>query len=281
MDYQNLTYKKDGHVGLLTLNRPEVLNALSADLMQELSHALDEVNADKDVRCLIITGAGNRAFSVGFDLDGNQVDMRTDQVRDMLRGNYDILLKVWNLRIPVISAVNGYAVAAGSNLAMVADITLAAESAKFGEPELRHYALSPLLLLPWFSANRKMIHYLYYSGDTISAREAYEYGMVARVVPDDELLDTAMRMANRIAMVAPYAVEMTKDSLRATYEQMGFLNAMRYHRANDTLTIGAFGMPEKDRFFELIAAGDMKGFLELRDGPFKSAPPAFKSESSG
>ncbi len=272
MNYENLIYKKDEHVATVTLNRPDVLNALSAGLMQELASVLDEVNADRDVRCLIITGAGSRAFSVGFDLDGNQVDMRTDQVRDMLRGNYDILLKVWNLRVPVIAAVNGYAVAAGSNLAMISDITIAAESAKFGEPELRHFALSPLLLLPWFSANRKMIHYLYYSGDTIPASAAYEYGMVAKVVPDDQLLDTATAMATRIAMVAPYSVEMTKDSLRANYEQMGFLNAMRYHRANDTLTIGAAGIPEKDQFFELIAKGDMRGFLELRDGPFKSAP---------
>lgn len=272
MNYQDIVYKKDAHIATVTLNRPDVLNALSGNVMQELSTVLDEVNADKDVRCLIITGAGDRAFSVGFDLDGNQVDMRTDQVRDMLRGNYDILLKIWNLRIPVISAVNGYAVAAGSNLAMIADITVAAESAKFGEPELRHYALSPLLLLPWFSANRKMIHYLYYSGDTVTAAQAYEYGMVAKVVPDGDLLDTATRMATRISMVAPYAVEMTKDSLRASYEQMGFLNAMRYHRANDTLTIGSSGMAEKDRFFELIAKGDMRGFLELRDGPFKSAP---------
>jgi enoyl-CoA hydratase/carnithine racemase len=272
MSYVDLVYKKDEHVATITLNRPDVLNALSHNLMQELSSALDEVQADKEVRCLIITGAGDRAFSVGFDLDGNQVDMRTDTVRDMLKGNYDILLKIWNLRIPVISAVNGYAVAAGSNLSMIADVTIAAESAKFGEPELRHYALSPLLLLPWFSANRKMIHYLYYSGDTISAAQAYEYGMVAKVVPDADLLETANRMATRISMVAPYAVEMTKDSLRANYEQMGFLNAMRYHRANDTLTIGSHGFEEKDRFFDFIAKGDMRGFLEMRDGPFKSAP---------
>jgi enoyl-CoA hydratase len=271
MDYQYLIYKKTGHVAVVTLNRPSSLNSLSENLMREIAHVFDHIEEDRDVRCVVLTGAGDRAFSVGFDLDGNQVSMATPDVRAMLKGNYDILLRIWNLRVPVIAAVNGYAVAAGSNLAMVSDITIAAESAKFGEPELRHFALSPLLLLPWFAANKKKIHYLYYSGDTIGAAEALEYGMVAEVVPDDRLLDRAVAMAERISMVAPYAVESTKESLRANYEQMGFLNAMRFHRTNDALVIGSTGIPEKDEFFELIAEGNMKGFLELRDGPFKAA----------
>lgn len=271
MDYQDLIYKKTGHVAIVTLNRPSSLNSLSENLMREIAHVFDTIEEDKDVRCVVLTGAGDRAFSVGFDLDGNQVSMATPDVRAMLKGNYDILLRIWNLRIPVIAAVNGYAVAAGSNLAMVSDITIAAESAKFGEPELRHFALSPLLLLPWFAANKKKVHYLYYSGDTIGAAEALEYGMVAEVVPDDKLLDRAVAMAERIALVAPYAVESTKESLRANYEQMGFLNAMRFHRTNDALVIGSTGIPEKDKFFELIAEGNMRGFLELRDGPFKAA----------
>jgi enoyl-CoA hydratase/carnithine racemase len=169
----------------------------------------------------------------------------------------------------VIAAVNGFAVAAGSNLAMICDITLAAENARFGEPEIRHGALSPLLLLPWFNSNPKMIHYLYYSGDTVSAQEALGLGMVARVVPPEQLFDEAMRMARRIALVPPYAVQMTKDSLRRTYESMGFMTAQHMHKANDTLVLGSVGIPEKDRLFGLMEAGDMKAFLEARDGPFK------------
>lgn len=269
MSYESLKYEVDDNVALVTLNRPTKLNALSPTLMQELSAVLDEVNDDKGVRCLVITGEGDKAFSVGFDLEGTALPERTDEIRDMIRGNFDVFLKIWNLRVPSISAVNGYAVAAGSNVAMVCDVALASERAKFGEPELRHYALSPMLLLPWFNGNPKMTHYLYYSGDTITAQEAYEYGMVAKVVPHDQLVDEALRMAKRIAKVAPYAVEMTKDSIRRTYEMSGFLNALHYHRANDTLVIGASGIPEKERFFELTASGDMKAFLAERDGPFK------------
>ncbi len=264
-----LIYEQDGHVAVIRFNRPDKLNALTPAMMQELSRLLDQINTDDEVRCLVITGAGDRAFSVGFDLDGLQMPETTPDLTASVESNFRIILKIWNLRIPAIAAVNGYAVAAGSNLAMICDITLAAENARFGEPEIRHGALSPLLLLPWFNSNPKMIHYLYYSGDTISAQEALGMGMVARVVPHEQLFDEAMRMARRIALVPPYAVQMTKDSLRRTYESMGFMTAQYLHKANDTLVLGSVGIPEKDRLFGLMEAGDMKAFLEARDGPFK------------
>jgi enoyl-CoA hydratase/carnithine racemase len=264
-----LTYEQDGHVAIIRFNRPDKLNALTPPMMQELDRLLDQINADDEIRCLIITGAGERAFSVGFDLDGLQMPQTTPDLTVSVESNFRIILKIWNLRIPAIAAVNGFAVAAGSNLAMICDITIAAENARFGEPEIRHGALSPLLLLPWFNGNPKMIHYLYYSGDTISATEALGLGMVARVVPPDQLFAEALRMAQRIALVPPYAVRMTKDSLRRTYESMGFMNAQYQHKANDTLVLGSVGIPEKDRLFGLMESGDMKAFLEARDGPFK------------
>jgi enoyl-CoA hydratase/carnithine racemase len=269
MSSARLIYEQDEHVAIIRFNRPDKLNALTPAMMQELDRLLDQINTDDEVRCLVITGVGDRAFSVGFDLDGLQMPETTPDLTMAVESNFRIILKIWNLRIPAIAAVNGFAVAAGSNLAMICDITLAAENARFGEPEIRHGALSPLLLLPWFNGNPKMIHYLYYSGDTVSAQEALGLGMVARVVPLDQLFGEAMRMARRIAMVPPYAVRMTKDSLRRTYESMGFMNAQYLHKANDTLVLGSVGIPEKDRLFGLMESGDMKAFLEARDGPFK------------
>jgi enoyl-CoA hydratase/carnithine racemase len=264
-----LIYEQDEHVAIIRFNRPDKLNALTPAMMQELDRLLDRINADDEVRCLVITGVGDRAFSVGFDLDGLHMPETTPDLTMAVESNFRIILKIWNLRIPAIAAVNGFAVAAGSNLAMICDITLAAENARFGEPEIRHGALSPLLLMPWFNGNPKMIHYLYYSGDTVSAQEALGLGMVARVMPQEQLFGEAMRMARRIAMAPPYAVRMTKDSLRRTYESMGFMNAQYLHKANDTLVLGSVGIPEKDRLFGLMESGDMKAFLEARDGPFK------------
>jgi enoyl-CoA hydratase len=267
--YETLLFERDEHVAILTFNRPDKLNSLSPTTMREFSQALDAVQADAAIRCLILTGAGDRAFSTGFDLDGLEFPKRTDLAKANIEDNFTVLMKIWNLRIPVIAAVNGYAIAAGSNIAMICDITLASERAKFGEPEIRHLALSPMLLLPWFTSNPKMIHYLYYTGDTIGAQEALKYGLVAKVLPHEQLLPEALRMARRIALVPPYAVEMTKESLRRTYESMGFRNALQSHRYIDSLVLGASGIPEKDRFFDLMASGDMRAFLEARDGPFK------------
>jgi enoyl-CoA hydratase len=265
-----LKIERDEHVAILTFNRPDKLNALSPDLMQQLSSTLDHINADDDVRCVVLTGAGDRAFSVGFDLDGLEMPDTTPGLTSATNFNFHTIMKIWNLRVPVIAAVNGYAVAAGSNIAMICDITIASQSAKFGEPEIRHGALSPLMLQPWFNANPKMIHYLYYTGDTISADDALRLGMLAKVVPPDQLMHEALRMAKRISLVPPYCVQMTKDSLRRTYEIMGFVNAQYQHKANDTLVLGARGIAEKDRLFELMEKGDMKTFLQERDGPFKA-----------
>jgi enoyl-CoA hydratase/carnithine racemase len=268
---EELFYEKSEHVGVLTLNRPDVLNALTLSLLESLRTVLDAVNADPDVHVVVLTGAGDRAFSVGFDLsaDGDGGPSRTDAFRAEVTSNFETFMRIWNLRVPTIAAVNGYALAAGSNLALCCDITLASDRATFGEPEVRHYALSPLVLMPWFGGNRKMMHYLYYSGDTITAQTALELGMIARVVPHPQLLDEAMTMARRIASVAPYAVQAMKDSVRQGYDLMGFTNAMRYHLLNDLSVMSAVGIPEKDELDELMSRGDMKAFLDRRDGPFR------------
>jgi enoyl-CoA hydratase/carnithine racemase len=267
-----LTYEIDDNVAVITLNRPDKLNALTPSMMAALGTALDESHANREVRAVVITGAGDRAFTAGFDLDGLEMPTSTDAIVDSTRGNFETLMKVWNLRVPVVAAVNGFAVAAGMSLALLCDITIAAESASFGEPEVRHFALSPLLLMPWLANNPKTANYLYYTGDTITAEQAKELGLVSEVVPSADLLDRATAIARRIAMVPPFAVEMTKESLRRTYEVMGFSSALQQHRLLDTLLLASHGIPERDHYFELMASGDMRAFLAARDGKFKAIP---------
>ena len=273
MAYEYLLVERNEGVVTITLNRPEKHNALSQGLFTELRAALDEIEVDKGIRVVVITGAGRQAFSTGFDL--NPRELATDAPRDeadwnrLIKLNFDTLLRIWNLRQPVIAAVNGHAVAAGSNLALICDITLAAENATFGEPEIRHYALSPLLLLPYFANNSKVMHYLYYSGDTIGAEEALKLGLVSKVVPQDQLLSEAQRIAWRIAQVPAYAVQLTKRSIKAAYDMMGFKNAMELHRANDALVIDASQIEEKRQLMGTLMEKGLKAFLEQRDSPFR------------
>jgi enoyl-CoA hydratase len=271
--YEYLLCEQSDGVATITLNRPEKHNALSQPLLAELRDVLDGLEVDKNIRVVVLTGAGQRAFSTGFDL--NPQALKTDAPSDeadwnrSIKLNFDTLMRIWNLRQPVIAAVNGHAVAAGSNLALICDITLAAENATFGEPEIRHFALSPLLLLPYFANNSKAMHYLYYSGDTISAEEALKLGLISKIVPPDQLLPEALRIARRIAQVPAYAVQLTKRSIKAAYEMMGFKNAMEVHRANDALVIDASQIEEKRKLMGVLMEKGLRAFLELRDGPFQ------------
>ena len=179
-------------------------------------------------------------------------------------------MRIWNLRQPVIAAVNGPAIAGRLNpSASLSDITLAADSASFGEPEIRHFALSPLILLPYLANNSKAMHYLYYSGDTIDAEEALKLGLVSKVVPLDQLLPEAQRIARRIAQVPAYPVQITKRSIKSAYEMMGFKNAMELHRANDALVIDSSQIEEKRKLMGVLMENGLRAFLELRDGPFR------------
>lgn len=272
MAYEYLVLEHDEGVATLTLNRPEKQNALSQGLMAELRDVLDTIDRDPSVRVVLITGAG-RAFSGGFDLSPNE--LAADAPKDeadwsrLIKLNFDTLMRIWNLRQPVIAAVNGPAIAAGSNLALICDITIAADTASFGEPEIRHFALSPLLLLPYLSNNSKAMHYLYYSGDTIGAEEALKLGLVSKVVPPEQLLPEARRIARRIATVPAYPVQITKRSIKAAYEMMGFKNTMELHRANDALVIDASQIEEKRKLMSALMENGLRAFLELRDGPFR------------
>jgi len=276
MPYEYIGIVKEDGVATITLNRPEKHNALSQELLAELRGTFDEIDTDKTVRVVVLTGAGRQAFSTGFDL--NPRELTSDAPQDeadwnqLIRLNFETLMRIWNLRQPVVAAVNGHAVAAGSNLALICDVTIAADNATFGEPEIRHFALSPLLLLPYFANNSKAMHYLYYTGDTIGAEEALKLGLVSKVVSQDQLQSEAQRIARRIARVPAYAVQLTKRSIKSAYEMMGFKNAMELHRANDALVIDASQIEEKKKLMGTLMEKGFKAFLELRDGPFRNNP---------
>lgn len=211
-----LTLELDGTIATLTLNRPAVLNALNADLLARLEEALDAFDGDTELRAVIITGAGERAFAAGADiaeltaLDGavaGQHKARTGQ---------RITQVIEALPVPVIAAVNGFALGGGCELAMACDIRIASENAKFGQPEVN------LGLTPGYGGSQRttrlvgsgMALYLCLTGETIDAAEALRIGLVQRVVPLANLLPEAKRIAQTIASKAPLAITATKRAIR-------------------------------------------------------------------
>ncbi len=212
-----LLYEKKGAVGILTVNRPEALNAINSALLDELYDKVSEIAADESVRCLILTGSG-KAFVAGADI-GEMKDLSKQEGYEFGMRGHRSFTAVENLEIPVIAAVNGYALGGGCELALCADIRIASERAKFAQPEVG------LGITPGFGGTQRLIRTvnraktmeMILTARTVSAQEALEMGLVSRVVPGEELMNTALALAEAIAANAPVAVRNAKAAVRRSY----------------------------------------------------------------
>jgi enoyl-CoA hydratase len=256
MAYQNIIVETKGRVGVVTLNRPKALNALCDALVAELGTALDDLEADAHVGAIVITGS-DKAFAAGADI--KEMKDRT------FIGAYteDFITKGWErvarCRKPVIAAVAGYALGGGCEMAMMCDIILAAENAKFGQPEIT------LGVIPGAGGTQRLTRLvgkakameMCLSGRMMDAAEAERSGLVSRVVAADNLMDEALAAAAKIAGLSPLAVMMNKELVEAAYET--------------TLTTGV--ALERRLFHSLFAFEDQKegmaAFTEKRKPQFK------------
>lgn len=265
--YEDVRVEVEGPVARVVIDRPARLNALRMTRTdRELVDAFGWIERSDEIRAVILTGAGERAFCTGWDLE-EVGDTTLMQLERLVRSNMDLFLKIWHLRQPVVAALNGYALGAGASMALVCDLAIAAESAKIGEPEIRHGALSPFPVLP-FHTLVKPLHAFYYFGDMMDAETMLRLGLVNQVVPDGELETAAAAYAARLAKVPPDLLQTAKRSLRATYDAMGLQVAMRQHGIADTLAIAA-DTPDQRRLMDILARNGMRAFLEERDGPFR------------
>jgi enoyl-CoA hydratase len=213
--FETILVERDGHVALVTLNRPKVLNALNALMIAELRRAFAALDADPEVRAVVLTGSGERAFAAGADIgELNALPSAVAGVAKAREGQ-GLTLQLERMRKPVIGAINGFALGGGCELAMGCDFRIASEKAKFGQPEVN------LGLMPGFGGSQRsarllgrgMAMYLCLSGEMIDAHEALRAGLVEKVVAPEALLDEAKRVAGVIASKAPLAVEATKRAI--------------------------------------------------------------------
>jgi len=264
--------ERRGRVAVVTLNRPEKLNALSGELVAELVEVFDQLAGDDQVRVVVLTGAG-RAFSAGADLGGPrraEGGRTLDEWWQRLEGNELRQFMIRDFAKPVIAAVNGYALGRGCELALWCDIVIASEDAKFGEPEIRHGSMVASMI-PWL-ANPQLAKLLILTGDTIGAQEALQMGLVAKVMPgEDGHLREAVRIAERIAKVPAFAVQYNKAAINGMYDAMGFRMGVAYghklevlcHSRIPEVEIEGVNLEQRRR------EGGVRAFLEARDGPFR------------
>ena len=236
---------KQGNVGIITMNRPEALNALSSAVFADLTKALDIVEKDDEIYVVVITGAG-RAFVAGADI-GEMATMNVEEGLAFSELGNNLMMRVDLFSKPTIAAVNGFALGGGCELALAADIRIASEKAKFGQPEVG------LGIIPGFGGTQRMARIigtgaameLIYTADTIDAKRALEIGMVQHVVPAEELMPFALEMANKIASKAQVAIRTSKMAIRrgidcdistaATYEALAFATCFATEDQKDAM----------------------------------------------
>lgn len=258
MNFENIVVEVRGKVGLIQLNRPKALNALNDKLMDELGSALLEFDADDVVGCIIITGS-EKAFAAGADIAA----MADYSYMDVYKGEY--ITRNWeqirSIRKPVIAAVAGYALGGGCELAMMCDFIIAAETAKFGQPEIKLGTIpgaGGTQRLPRAISKAKAMD-MCLTGRLMDAAEAERAGLVSRVVPADKLLGEAIAAAETISNMSLPIVMMAKEAINRAYE-----------------TTLAEGVKYERRLFHSTFATDdqkegMKAFLEKRSPAFRNA----------
>jgi len=212
---QTLLLDTDGPVATVTLNRPAVLNALNLELLDELAGTLAQLDGDASVRAVILTGSGPKAFAAGADIGELNALPNALAGEAQARKGQALTRAIERMRVPVIAAVNGFALGGGCELAMACDVRIASENARFGQPEVN------LGILPGYGGTQRtarllgegMAMYLCLTGEMIDAPEALRIGLVQRVVPLDGLMAEARRIADLIASKAPLAVAATKRAI--------------------------------------------------------------------
>ena len=259
-------YEVKGAVGIVTINRPKALNALNSEVLDDLSSVFDSIDLET-VRCVVLTGAGDKSFVAGADIGEMSTLTKAEGEAFGKKGN-DVFRKIETFPLPVIAAVNGFALGGGNELAMSCDFRICSENAVFGQPEVG------LGITPGFGGTQRLARlvgagyakYMIYTARNIKADEAYRIGLVNQVVPAEELMATAEKLASIIAGNAPIAVRNCKKAVNDGLEV----------NMDDALVV------EEKLFGDCFESWDqqegMTNFLRKKDDPAKVKRVAFQNK---
>ncbi|MFC2042068.1 enoyl-CoA hydratase/isomerase family protein [Chloroflexota bacterium] len=260
MEFQQIIYSKEENgIVKITINRPEVRNALNKTVRQELRKAIEKITNDKDIRVVIITGAGDKSFISGADLSELKEKTAITMEEYASTLGQQLYTDIESLPVPVIAMINGFCLGAGLEIAMCCDIRIASENAKFGQPEIRVGFLPGgggtqrlPRIIGWGKAKE-----LIYTGEMIDAEEAEKWGLVNKVVPPEELETAVREIADKIASKSPLIIRIIKKTInRGMYTDLAA--GLNYEKANAALCFSSEDTHE-----------GMNAFLEKRQPEFK------------
>lgn len=255
MELKNIILTKEIPIAVIQLNRPDVLNALNRELMTELTACLEELDSDNSINCIVITG-NEKAFAAGADIkemaDAGTVEM-------LLRDNLSIWDKIKKIKKPLVAAVSGFALGGGCELAMMCNIIIASETAKFGQPEIN------IGVMPGSGGTQRLARIvgkykameMVLTGETIDAKQAMSFGLVNKIVPAEMCLEEAKKLARLIGSKPPIALKLAKESVLKSFE-VSLRDGLEFERKN---------------FYMLFSSEDqkegMKAFIEKRKPQWK------------
>ncbi len=269
--FESIRLEDQGPVTVLTLHRPDRLNAINRKMIAEIDAALDFVEDSQRSRVLVVHGAG-RAFCSGYDLEEDAGIEVEDSIgwRKVLQRQFDFILRFWDLSIPTIAATHGYCLAFGCELSLACDLTVAAEGTLFGEPELKFGSGILVLLMPWLMNPKQAKELLLLGNDRVDAYEAHRLGMVNKVVPEGEHLVAAIAMARQIALMDPDALRLTRGAINRSYEIMGLRAALAVGLDHE-IQIESLSTPDRQRFREILMREGVKAALSWREARFRGS----------
>ena len=260
----------DEKVSVITLNRPEKLNAISAELQQQLTDAFARADADPATSVVLLRAEG-RSFCAGYDISAKEPgtdDWRSDptKAQEHLRPQLEFEMLPWTMKKPVIASVQGHVMGGGCELVMLCDLTIAADNAVFGEPEVRFSAVGPAIVMPMIIGYKKARELLYF-GDQIDARTALELGMINRIVPLADLRQASLDYAKRLSLISPEALFATKRAVNRVADAAGFRTAL-YAGLDVVGPLYATTTEAGARFREIARTEGVPAAVKWRSGQF-------------
>lgn len=268
MSHETLRTEIDDRVATITLDRPDRMNAFSERLTEEFKTAVRQLDQDEDVRVIIVTGAGGKAFSAGYDLKESvdRLDQTLEQLNDKYAQNHAFTMSVWHCSKPVIAMIDGYCLAGALELALCCDIRYCSDDAEIGVLESRFGGGIGTLIIPWVLGNR--CRELVYSGDIVDAQEALRVGLVDRVFPKVHLAAETMRIAKRMSRVAMTCQRWNKRAINQAFETMGLHAALGYGIDAASIARG-IGSPERKEFDRIRSEDGLSKALKWRRSLFE------------
>ena len=263
MNFETISYETEGPLAWLTLNRPDKLNAINSVMVAELNTALDLAERDNEIRVIMLKGEG-RAFSAGFDLEMDSDVNDTEALRQELKADFDIIMRFWDSHKPTIAAVHGYCLGSGMEMALACDVTLAATGCRFGAPEVKFGSGIVALILPWLCGPKRAKELLLTGNDRVSSEQAEAWGLVNHVVPADELIENARKMAYDIARNDSLAVRLTKQAINTSYEIPRMREALE-HALELDMVVESTETEESRQFNEILENEGAKAAIAWRD----------------